>query len=63
MDNEDQALTPEEFAVQMQKIRDTFGGDEEAAHARMDDLMVKVLVELGYRDGVAIFNKQDKWYA
>ena len=63
MDNEDQALTPEEFAAQMQKIRDTVGGDEEIAHARMDYLMARVLVELGYRDGVEIFNRQDKWYS
>ena len=57
------ATTPEEFAAQMQEIRDTIGGDEEVAHAKMDDLMAKVLVELGYRDGIAIFYKQGKWYA
>ena len=55
--------TPEEFAAQMQKIHETMGGDEEAAHRAMDDLMAKVLIELGYRDGVAIFDKQYKWYA
>ena len=57
------ATTPEEFKTQMQKIRDTVGGDEEVAHADMDDLMAKVLVELGYHDGIAIFDKQAKWYA
>lgn len=57
------ATTPEEFAAQMQKIRDTVGGDEEVAHSEMDNLMAKVLVELGYRDGIAIFDKQGKWYA
>ena len=57
------ATTPKEFAAQMQEIRDTVGGDEEAAHSRMDDLMAKVLVELGYSDGIAIFDKQDKWYS
>jgi hypothetical protein len=55
--------TPKEFAAQMQKIRDTVGGDEEAAHADMDNLMAKVLIELGYRDGIAIFDDQGKWYA
>lgn len=29
----------------------------------MHDLMAKVLVELGYGDGIAIFDKQIKWYA
>lgn len=57
------ATTPEEFAAQMQEIRNTVGGDEEAAHSEMDSLMAKVLVELGYRDGIAIFDKQEKWYA
>lgn len=55
--------TPEEFTAQMQKIRDTVGGDEEAAHSEMDNLMAKVLVELGYRDGIAIFDKQEKRHA
>ena len=55
--------TPEEFAAEMQKIRDTMVGDTEEAHCQMDDLMAKVLVELGYQDGIAIFDKQQKWYA
>lgn len=57
------ATTPEEFAAQMQEIRDTIGSDQESAHAEMDDLMEKVLVELGYGGGIAIFVKQPKWYA
>ncbi len=55
--------TPEEFAKQMQQIFDDLVGDEEAAHGEMDDLMSKVLIELGYKDGIEIFNKQEKWYA
>lgn len=57
------STTPDQFRSQMQKIREELGGDEEVAHARMDDLMCRVLVELGYRDGVGIFDKQEKWYA
>jgi hypothetical protein len=55
--------TPEQFRDDMQKIREEVGGDEEVAHARMDNLLCRVLVELGYRDGVAIFDKQLKWYS
>lgn len=55
--------TPEDFAAQMRKIRDEQGGDLEISHSEMDDLMARVLVELGYGEGVDIFNGQDKWYA
>ena len=55
--------TPEQFRDEMQKIREEIGGDVEVAHACMDDVLCRVLMELGYRDGVAIFDEQDKWYA
>ena len=55
--------TPEEFAELMKEIQVKFGDDEEIAHTHMDALMVKVLVELGFHAGVAIFDKQKKWYA
>jgi hypothetical protein len=55
--------TPEQFRDKMQKIREEVGGDAEVAHARMDEVLCHVLVELGYRDGVAIFENQAKWYA
>ena len=55
--------TPEEFTKKMQQIFDDFGGDEEAAHGEMDDLMCEVLIELGYKEGIEIFDKQEKWYA
>ena len=57
------STTPDQFFLQMQKIREEVGDDEEIAHARMDDLMCRVLVELGYRDGVGVFGVQVKWYA
>lgn len=55
--------TPEQFKDEMQNLRETMGGDSEAAHLAMDNAMCRVLVELGYRDGVALFDKQDKWYS
>lgn len=57
------ATTPEEFEKQMKQIKDMVGDDEQAAHEEMDSLMEKVLVELGYQDGVAIFKDQDKLYS
>lgn len=55
-------LTPEEFAEEMAKYNIP-GGDREADHGHADDLLCKVLQQLGYGDGVKIFENMDKWYA
>ena len=57
------ATAPEEFYKQMQELHERFDGDEEAAHVMMDRLIGKVLVELGYQEGVDVFRNQCKWYA
>ncbi len=55
-------MTPAQFADEMMKIaRQT--GDTEMSHCDADDLLCKVLAELGYADGVKIFTEMDKWYA
>ena len=52
--------TPEEFA---QMMRNQVSGDNEGAHAEMDELMVELLRRLGYGEAMDVFEKQDKWYA
>lgn len=56
-------MNPEEFYEKMLQLKNDFGGDEEAVHIYMDNLMCELLSMLGYGDGVEIFNKTDKWYA
>jgi hypothetical protein len=58
-------MTPEEFAAAMQKIatHQERGYDEEPRHADADGLMMQVLSELGYGEGVEIFSEMPKWYA
>lgn len=56
-------ITPEDFKVEMKKIARKLHHDKEVMHVEMDDLMCKVLKELGYNEGVKIFSKQEKWYA
>ena len=56
-------MTPEEFQIKMQEIKNNYGGDEEAFHGKADDLLCEVLIELGYKNGVEIFKNSDKWYA
>ena len=56
-------MTPEEFASKMESIYERFNDDPELGHATMDACMTELLRELGYGDGIDIFNKQSKWYA
>lgn len=53
--------TPEQFAAAMsQAAKDR---DTESAHATADDIMCELLRELGYEEGVEIFEQMEKWYA
>ncbi len=56
-------MTQEEFTEKMEELKKKYGGDEEMAHAYMDDLLIKALRELGYSKGCDIYDSQDKWYA
>lgn len=54
--------TPEQFKAEMEEIVQKTDGDPHDVHVVMDATLCRVLTELGYGDGVAIFEKQDKWY-
>lgn len=56
-------VTPALFKEKMQRINEQSKADQELAHARADDLMVKVLQECGYHEGCEVFEEMDKWYA
>lgn len=64
--NEQNIMTPEEFAKRMANI---FGYtskafyDQEGAHIDADDLMLELLRSLGYDEGCDIFDRSPKWYA
>lgn len=62
-------MTPKEFADEMRRItneelhkHDPYW-DTEQIHIEMDSLMCSVLEDLGYSEGVDIFEKMPKWYA
>lgn len=59
---DDRVTTPEEFFNIMKKIRNN-GGYEESWHRDMDNLMCRVLIDLGYGDGIDVFYDTDKWYS
>ena len=54
-------MTPEEFAKEMKNIQEKC--DTEDGHIAMDDLMCKVLCQLGYEEGIKIFVNTGKWYS
>ena len=54
-------MTPEEFKEKMKNIWDKY--DEEDGHDLADRLMCDVLRQLGYGEGVEIFEEADKWYS
>lgn len=54
-------MTPEEFYKEMKKISKI--GDREQAHGLADELMCKVLTQLGYKKGIDIYNSMEQWYA
>ena len=53
-------ITPKQFA---ERMRELISGDEEAQHGSGDTLMEQVLTQLGYGEGVEVFQNMDKWYA
>lgn len=60
-------MNPEEFAEKMKELSERKSEyssiDVEINHADMDELMCKVLEELGYGEGVEIFRNTYKWYS
>lgn len=63
-------MTPEEFAKAMKKASDNLNDptghpyyDEEYAHSKMDGIMADLLRQLGYGEGIDIFENTNKWYS
>lgn len=67
--SDNRIMAPEEFAKKMKKISDNLKYqndayyDEEDAHMQMDDLMSDLLRQLGYGEGIDIFDNTSKWHA
>lgn len=56
-------MTPEEFKLKMQTILTEYDDNIENAHYAMDELMCEVLSDLGYEDGVKVFENSERWYS
>ena len=62
--------TPKEFEERMKRIEEEYGtfnndgfGNEEDFHIEADILICRTLQELGYENGVEIFERNKKWYS
>lgn len=51
------------FTEQMNNLKTLYSGDPEMFHRHADQLMMDTLSELGFSEGVSIFNESEKWYA
>ena len=60
-------MTKDEFYSEMGQLDNKYvsssDGDIELFHILADDLMCKLLIELGYGKGVEIFLDAPKWYS
>jgi len=56
-------MTPGEFEAEMIAIRENNLGYTEIIHILQDQLMVKVLKELGYGGGAYVFEDSPGWYS
>ena len=58
-----EATSPEVFVFLMGRISVKYKADPEEMHKEADKLMMRLLESLGYQEGVAIFDRMEKWYA
>lgn len=56
-------MTQKEFAREMGRLKGLHAEDPEAFHAEADTLMCLMLCELGFEEGVKVFEEAEKWYA
>lgn len=55
--------TPDELAEELRTIQAVHVDDPEVVHYEMDLALLRVLVDLGYKEAATIFRAQTKWYA
>ena len=56
-------MLPNEFKSRMQRLSEDYADDPEILHREADNLICQLLSDLGYGEGIDIYNKMDIWYA
>ena len=49
-------------ALMKEQVVDSAGGDYDITHKEADDLLCRLLQELGYSEVVEVYKKVGKWY-
>ena len=62
-DGSEYLISPNGFAEIMRSEFERTHGEPEAFHDAADKLMMKILRQFGYGQGVDFFNDQEVWYA
>ena len=60
---EDEVMTPEEFHEEVYRIYKKYEDDPEVSHIKFDDIMGKVLRDLGYYAGMDVIETTIRWCA
>lgn len=55
-------MNTKEFYEKMLAIKEKYKDDPEVLHGEMDNLMCTLLKDLGYGDGVEVFNSSEIFY-
>ena len=55
--------TPEEFLNKMLELKAKRKSDPELLHEEANDLLCAMLRELGYGEGVDVYDSMEKWYS
>lgn len=55
--------TPEEFEKQVREVVKEHKCDPEAQHIETDELMEKLLMQLGYEEAIKVIWTTERWYS
>lgn len=56
-------MTKDDFEDKMMEILERGAAEPEVNHGDADDLLCEMLIDLGYKDIIAIYHRISKWYA
>ena len=56
-------MKPKEFRNEMIVLSEMYPNDPEAFHYYADELLCALLRELGYGEGIDVFDAAGKWYS
>lgn len=56
-------ITPKQFLKSMKVLAEKFADDPEVFHGSADELIGLVMDQQGFKEGMEVFWKNERWYA